>query len=280
MLFCGLLLSLCGIPSLLYSQSLNATNEMNLGIAAYDSGKYHEAIEHLTRAVTLEPKMETGHLYLGRTYDNLSADSPECDEEDCAANERLKQNAMHEFRVVLELNPSNTEALKHLAHRYLRSAKRDEAEAYYRQTLIINPNDAEALYGLAVMLWKRSYVFRTERRLQLKLNPKSPLINLPACGEVRAQNLARIDESIALLTRTLQIFEAADAIGYMVLLYRERADVECNNGSAYDHDLNTARHWSDRACQAWHQTERITIPSVSMLPPPPATSEQRESCSF
>ena len=60
LLFCGFLLSLCTIPTLLYSQNLNATNELQLGIAAYDKARYDEAIETWNVSLRLIRSREKG----------------------------------------------------------------------------------------------------------------------------------------------------------------------------------------------------------------------------
>ena len=108
-----------GVPWL-SGQNFNANSELSLGIAAYEKAKYRDAIDHFERAVTLDPRTVTGHFYLAEAYDN--AYSEECDW-DCDANERRRLRAIEEFKKVLELDPSNTEALKTLAWRYYRSAK-------------------------------------------------------------------------------------------------------------------------------------------------------------
>jgi hypothetical protein len=46
------------VPQML-AQNFNADSELELGIAAYGKAKYSEAIDHLERAVTLNPKAVT-----------------------------------------------------------------------------------------------------------------------------------------------------------------------------------------------------------------------------
>src|SRR5689334_5381089 len=71
------------VPQMLAENS-NAESELKLGIATYGKAKYSDAIEHLERAVTLNPRTVTGHFYLAESYDG--AYSEECDH-DCEANE-------------------------------------------------------------------------------------------------------------------------------------------------------------------------------------------------
>jgi tetratricopeptide (TPR) repeat protein len=274
MLSCGLLLSLCITPTLLYSQNLNATAELNLGIAAYDGAKYSDAIDHLERAVALDPNAVSGHLYLAKAYDNAYGE--ECDW-DCDANELRRMRAIEEFNKVLELDPSNTEALKTLAWRYHRSAKSEEAVPYYRRALEADPNDFEALYTLAVIQWQRSYQLRQQKRAELKIGRNKSLIDSPSCTEIRIENLAPVEEGMALLQRANDLVKSNDVETYLSLLYQERADIQCKDQSAHDEDVRTSVAWADRACKTRRNPKRMVINCIgtsSRCPPPaPPPSE-------
>jgi tetratricopeptide (TPR) repeat protein len=254
------------VPQML-AQKSNADSELELGIAAYGKAKYSDAIDHLERAVTLNPKAVTGHFYLAESYE--SAYSEECDW-NCDANERRRARALEEYNKVLELEPSNTEAMKALALRYYRAAKYDEADGFYRKALEVDPNDFEALYTLAVIQWQRSYQIRMEKRAELKLGRNKVLINLPSCTEIRSVNLVRVEDGISLMTRAAGIVESYEAKAYLSLLYRERAEIQCGERSAYDQDVNAAMEWTRRACDAEHTPDRVPISCVSLRCPPPA----------
>jgi tetratricopeptide (TPR) repeat protein len=265
---CGFVLTVCFMAPLLQSQNFNADSELNSGIAAYENGKYDDAIEHLERAVTLNPKSLPAHLYLAQTYDN--AYSEECDWE-CDKNEQRSVRAIEEFNKVLELDPSNTEALKRLAYRYTQKLNFDHAERYFREAIAVESNDTEALYSLAVIQWKLSYQFRQQRRLAIKLNRDKPLINSHACAEVRSQNAARVEHGISLMERVGRIVRSYDAEIYLNLLYRERADIQCGDQTAYDQDVKTATEWVQRACETRRNPDRVLLycGSVQCEPPPP-----------
>jgi len=271
MLLCWLLLSFCFIPPLLHSQNLNATSELQLGIAAYDKAKYKDATHHLECAIALDPESREAHLYLARTYDVRYVESPECGEEACAANDRLGLRAMQEFEKVLEFDPSNTEALNTLGWRHYRSAKSEEADRYYRRTLEVDPNDFEALYTLGVIQWQRSYRVRQEKRAELKLRRNKALINLPSCTEIRIENLARIEDGMALLQRASELVKSNDVEAYLSLLYQERADIQCGDQTSHDQDMRTSVEWADRACKTRRNPERMVINCMgtsSRCPPP------------
>ena len=64
--------------------------------------------------------------------------------------------------------------------------------------------------------------------------------------ELKAKNMAVIQEGIDSLNKALQLRpDYDDAMAYMNLMYREKADVECDDLSARAEDLKTADHWVD-----------------------------------
>jgi hypothetical protein len=82
-------------------------------------------------------------------------------------------------------------------------------------------------------------------------------------------NLAQVEEGMSLLTRAAGIVESYDVKAYLSLLYRERADIQCGDLSAYDQDVNAAMEWTRRACDALHEPDRGPISCVSWRCPPP-----------
>ncbi len=260
----------CLLAPLLVGQNLNVKSELALGIVAFNRAQFGDAILHLQRVVTADPNSVTGHFYLAEAYDKMYSEA--C-ERNCVANERRRQRSIEEFNRALELEPSLIEAMKAIARRCDRSANADEADHYYRRALQVDPNDFEALYNLAVLGWQRSYQLRMLKRGELKLGRKKPLIHSPSCGEVRNQNLARIEESIALLQRADTVLQSVDAHAYMELLYRERAEIQCDDPSAYARDSATALNWARRACDTRHGGARIITSGASserLLPGPQA----------
>jgi hypothetical protein len=87
---------------------------------------------------------------------------------------------------------------------------------------------------------------RTARRAELHLQPQDPLIDQPACTEVRGTNKNNVEEGIAELANALKLRpDYDDAMAYMNLLYREKADIQCGNPAAYAADLKKADEWVD-----------------------------------
>jgi tetratricopeptide (TPR) repeat protein len=261
-----------------FAQVPDAQSELRLGIAAYENAAYKDAVEHLERAVLLDPTSIKAHLHLADAYNERHCETCEFDSLKAAdINDHWRVLAIAEYKRALELDGMNTQALNSLGHRYYWDADLDKAERYYRKAIDVDPNNSEALYTLAVIDWQRSYELRMERRVTLKLRRKQPLIALSSCAEIRAENLPRVDEGIALLTRTLQVVNAAEAMAYTAILYRERADIQCGDDSAYSDDLKTAARWHEQACETWHDPDRAKIPWRWPASPPPKNDA---SCPF
>jgi Flp pilus assembly protein TadD len=264
-----------------FAQVPDAQSDLLVGIRAYENAAYKEAVEHLERAILLAPTSTMAHMYLAGAYSERYCETCEFDSEQTSKiNDHWRVLAIAEYKKVLELDASNTQALNSLAHRYYRQADLDEAERYYRKTIEIDPSNSEALYTLAVIDWERSYRLRMQKRVELKLTQKQRLIGLSACTEIRAENLARVDEAIALMKRALQALDVGEAMVYMALFYRERADVECGDRSAYEDDLRTSVQWDDRACEIRHDLDRARVPSRWPASPPPPPLKDDTSCAF
>jgi hypothetical protein len=64
---------------------------------------------------------------------------------------------------------------------------------------------------------------------------------------LREKNSANIQEGIDNLNKALQLRpDYDDAMAYMNLMYRERADVQCDDAAARSADLKTADEWVDK----------------------------------
>jgi tetratricopeptide (TPR) repeat protein len=231
------------------------------------------AIQHLDQVIFLEPSATAGHFYLALAYDRMCDSSPNpCDP-------HWSELAIQEYSRVLELDPSHKDALKSIASLLYRLARLDDAERLYRKAAKLDANDPEALYAIAVFDWVRTYRVLVEARARLNLPQKQPLIDLPACHEIRAKNLAEVEEGLTLLTTTLQLVSYVEPQVYMAVLYRERAELQCGHRAAYKRDLRSEQQWWNRACVTWHDSKQVSPPRWlrSLPPPPPARGD---TCSW
>jgi len=157
----------------------------------------------------------------------------------------------------------------------------DEARTYNLQAAEANPNDPDILYLQGVLDWEAAYKLRMESRSRLALTPLQPLPSGQACAAIRAANHVKVDQGIADLSKAIKLRpDFGDAMAYLNLVYRERADYECDNAAARAADLRSADEWVDKTMATKKATlEKVgggnaasLFPSVPTSPPPPPSA--------
>jgi tetratricopeptide (TPR) repeat protein len=226
---------------------LRARDQLNKGVASYKNARYEEAIDHFQQAVTLDPSLLNARLYLATAYAQQYI--PGVDAED---NNRLGQQAIDQYKAVLERDPKSINSVKGIAYIYLQMKKFEDAKTFYRKALEIDPNDPEPYYSVGVIDWTQTYQPRMEKRAALGMKPDEQLSakdknQKKACQELKQKNGPIIQDGIDALTKALQLRpDYDDAMAYMNLMYREKADVECDDPAARAADLKTADEWVDK----------------------------------
>ncbi len=267
---------LCTGSLLAFAQSTEFERELQLGVAAHSKAEYESAVEHLKRAIFLDTSSAKAYVELGNIYRDWYCPC-DCDTKaDCDINDKRRTDAIDAYNTALRVDPANVEALNSLGWLSYVKAKLDESAGFYRRTLDVRPTNTEALYNLAAIDWTLSYRFRAETKWKLGVKVQSRLINHPACGDIRKTNLARVEEGISLLQRTQDVNKLADSMSWLAVLYRERADIQCGNRSAYDKDVKTSKDWARRSCAARRAGVRPSISTwyswPAAPPPPPGTN--------
>ncbi len=221
---------------------LRARDQLNKGVMSYKNARYEEAIGHFQNAVTLDPTLVNARLYLATAYAQQYI--PGADTED---NNKMGQQAIDQYKAVLDKDPKNINSIKGIAYLYLQMKKFEDAKAYYRKASEADPNDPEVYYSVGVIDWTQSYQPRMEERAKLGLKPEEPLKDKKVCASLRDKNQGVIQDGIDSLNKALQIRpDYDDAMAYMNLMYREKADLECDDPAARAADLKTADEWVDK----------------------------------
>jgi tetratricopeptide (TPR) repeat protein len=223
---------------------LQARDHLNKGVQAYKNSKFEQAIDHFQKAVQLDPSLVNAKLYLATAYAQQyipGADTPE--------NNRFAEQAIDEYKEVLQVDPKNINSIKGIAYLYLQMKKFPLAKEYYKKASEADPNDPEPYYSVAVIDWTQTYVPRQEERAKLGMKPEEslPAKDKKVCAEIKEKNTANVQEGIDNLNKALQLRpDYDDAMAYMNLMYRERADIQCDDTSARAADLKTADEWVDK----------------------------------
>lgn len=221
---------------------LKARDQLNKGVQQYKAAHYEAAIGHFKTAVELDPRLLNARLYLATAYANQyvpGVDSPD--------NNRNAELAIEQFQEVLKLQPGNLNSLKGIAALYFQMKKFEESKEFQRQVIQNDPNDPEAYYSIAVIDWTQTYVPRMEERAKLGLRPDEPLKDKKVCAEIRAKNEDKVKEGMEMLEKAIQLRpDYEDAMAYLNLMYRERADYECEDPDARAADYKAADEWVDK----------------------------------
>ena len=99
----------------------------------------------------------------------------------------------------------------------------------------MDPNDPDPYYSIGVIDWAICYQPRMEERASLGIKPEENLNpknkdQAKVCAELKVKNSPAIQEGIDSLNKALQLRpDYDDAMAYLNLTYRERADVECDD---------------------------------------------------
>src|SRR6059058_4301771 len=94
-------------------------------------------------------------------------------------------------------------------------------------------------------IWRRTSIQMTPRSItrlasSIGLKPDEPLKDKKVCANLKSKSCNAIQDGIDNLNRALQLrAEYDDAMAYMNLLYREKADLECDDPAARAADLKT-----------------------------------------
>lgn len=260
---------------------------LNKGIEAYKSARYQEAAEAFQKAVELNPSGVQPHLYLASAWMAQyvpGADSPE--------NAEMAAKAEVEFKRALELNPNNETALESLASlSYQRAAgitdveqkmgRLDEARSWYERVTTVNPRNKEAWYSMGVIAWAKWYPRIAATRAHLGMRPEDPgpLPNAAVRQELRDNYWAAVEDGISNLKKALDIDPTYDdAMAYLNLLYRERADLR-DTAEEYRQDVEVADGWLQKALES-RKSKATTASGASLMapplapPPPPPAGQQ------
>ncbi|HVP43110.1 MAG TPA: tetratricopeptide repeat protein [Terriglobales bacterium] len=221
---------------------LRARDQLNKGVQAYKNAKFEEAIERFKNAVALDPNLINARLYLATAYAQQyipGADTPD--------NNRMAEQAIEEFKKVLERDPKNVNSVKGIAALYFQMKKFEQAKEYHNKAKQLDPNDPETYYSIGVIDWTQCYAPRMEERAKLGLKPDESLKDKKVCAALKEKNWNNIQEGIDNLSKALQLRpDYDDAMAYMNLLFREKADLECEEPEQRQADLKTADEWVAR----------------------------------
>jgi tetratricopeptide (TPR) repeat protein len=251
------------VPARLASQDAPATSrnncfrdtepvqcEIKAGVDSYKNAKYEAAIAHFRRAVSLDSKLVQAHLYLATALAQQFIPGVETPD-----NSRNAEQAIAEYSTVerqaTQGSIEEMNALGGIAGLYFQMKKFNDAKDYYRKLIDIYPNDAEPYYSIAVIDWTESYSARMKAYAKLGIKPEEQHWDVGTCQRFAGEHLPEVEDGMQMLVKALEVrHDYDDAMAYMNLLYRERADLQCYDAAARKADLVKADQWVDATLAA------------------------------
>jgi tetratricopeptide (TPR) repeat protein len=208
-------------------------------------------VDRFKEAVRLDPTFRTARLYLATAYMSQYIPGAISDE-----NSRMAAAAKEHFQKVLDEDPKEGIALASMASLNFNEAqalndlaqkvkKLEEAQEWYQKLSEANPKNKEAFYSLGVIAWTKAYAALGSAKAAIGMKPEEPvpIKDKKIREELKVSYWSIIADGIRNLETSLSLdADYDDAMAYLNLLYRQRADL-ADNMDDYRKDTATADDW-------------------------------------
>ena len=242
----ALAIALAGmVVSMSGCDKLAARDQLNKGVDAYKSSRYEEAIGHFQKATELDPELPMAKSYLATALaQNVvpGLDTPD--------NLKTAQQSISIFQEVLDKDPSDVNSLKQIAGIYFNVKKFNDAKIWQKKVLAVDPKDPEAAYTIGAIDWTLAHENTLNALVPAGItddgegNTKAPKKVLQT---IKEENGALVDEGLQYLNQALENRpNYTEAMDYMTLTYRRKADVDYADPSAVKADVAAARDWTTK----------------------------------
>ena len=222
------------VASISGCNKLKARDLLNKGVASFKNAQFDAAVEDFKQAKQLDPDLINARLYLATAYASQYIPGAPSDE-----NMRHGQEAIAEYKEVLEKDPNNMSAIDGLASILYQMAgqpfdqnKFEESKKYHEQHIALKPQDPQPYYSIGVIDWALAYRGNTELRSdynkehinkQIKDSDTLPPDVRKAYTDKYQQ---MVDDGITSLKKAIELKpDYDDAMTYLNLLYRRKADM-------------------------------------------------------
>jgi tetratricopeptide (TPR) repeat protein len=240
---------------LLGCAQLKARDQINKGVGAFKNAQYEEAIGHFQEAIRLDPKLPQAKLYLGTAYSYMVIPNATDD-----ANLKTANNAIAIFKDYLAEHPGDKNSLQQLASIYRNIKQPAQSKAYELQVIQVDPKDAEAHYSIGSADFAEAYNNAVKILGQDGLKDDGTgnvKMSKGACASIKAANTAIVNDGISHLDEAVKLrTDYDDALGYLNLIYRRKADVDCGDPAAVKQDVAMADDYTKQAMGARANNEK------------------------
>ena len=230
--------------SLTGCNQLKARDQLNKGVESFKAGKYDQAVTHFQQAQTLDPKLSVAKAFLATALSQNVVPGLTTPE-----NLKTANQAIETFEQVLQQDPNSIISMKGIASLYFNIKQLDKAKEWQKKVLGLDPKDAEAAYTVGVIDWTQAH----ENLLKMTANNDDGAGNVKVlvkknCDDIKEQNGPLVEEGLKYLNQALELRpNYEEAMDYLNLTYRRKADVDCGNSAAVKADVDAATDWSHKA---------------------------------
>jgi tetratricopeptide (TPR) repeat protein len=236
----GMVISMSGCDK------LRARDELNKGVDAYKGQHYEQAIGHFQNAAKYDPTLPMAKSYLATALSMNVV--PGLQTPDNLAN---AQQAIDIFQQVLDTNPHDVNSMKQIAGIEFQIKRFEEAKTWQKKVLSEDPKDADAAYTVGVIDWTQAHVNALAALVPAGINDdgegnaKAPKNVMEA---LKVQNAPLVEDGLKNLNQALENRPNYDeAMSYMNLIYRRKADVDFGNADAVKADVAAAKDWAAKS---------------------------------
>jgi len=212
---------------------LKARDLLNKGVASFKEGQYDSAVEKFKQAKEADPDLMNARLYLATAYATQYIPGAPSEQ-----NKKLGEQAVAEFKEILEKDPKNLSAIDGVGSILFQMAGTpykpemfEESKKYHKMHIAQKPEDPEPYYWVGVIDW--TVAFRGNAEIRKDYNEKNIKKQVreddPLPPSVRDEYVSKystlIDEGIEDLKKAIDLRpDYDDAMAYLNLLYRRKAD--------------------------------------------------------
>lgn len=232
----GISLSGCGDTL----KFLQARDHLNKGVTAFTASDFQSAADHFSQSIELDPELLAARQYLATAYRQQyipGAESPE--------NVKIANQALEGFNDVLSRDPNNEMAMLSIASLYFDMGDLDKAKEWNQKLIQSFPNNKTPYYTIGVINWTKTYQPRLEVRAKLGMKPEDPgpIKDAKARQQLAETNGPLADEGLQMLQKSVELDpDYADAMAYINLMYREKADL-AETSDEYEKLSSIADEW-------------------------------------
>jgi tetratricopeptide (TPR) repeat protein len=238
--------SVAMLASMTGCNQLKARMELNKGVAAFKAGKPEQAITHFQDAAKFDPKLITAKEYLATALaQNVVSGLTSKD------NLKTAQEAIDTYQAVLVDRPESLNSLKGIASLYYNINDYPKAKEWQKRVLAVDPKDPEAAYSVGVVDWHLAHD-NIVKMLPAGTNDdgagNAKVLVKGLCTDVQQKNGALVEEGLKYLNQAIENRPSYDdAMSYLNLTYRRKADIDCGNEAARKEDVAKGNEWLDKA---------------------------------